>query len=202
MGRLPELQWFTAKYNVDACVVVRNDCGLFRQACKGGHLEVVKWMKINYNLFPPHPSRSLDRSFIGACSHGHAHVAEWLANQEKTRLSRNKIKLLNKEHSLLDNAFSTGHLEVIKWLAEVKGLNIVHTRIKSRMYLCPFARACRDGHIVVVKWYAQRYAPLRPDIIIAGVIAAEGSETERHENVISFLRTLIESDAWGKLYVK
>mgnify|MGYP001030254524 CR=1 FL=1 len=126
-GSLSLLQW--AKQN--GCSFLSYEC--CHEAAKGGHLEVLKWLRENGHFWD---ERCCHDAALGghleAAKGGHLEVLKWLRENG----CRWDVQTAN-------SAAGEGHLEVLKWAIE-NGCDWEEST-------CTMA-ALRGGHLEVLKW--------------------------------------------------
>ncbi len=86
-------------------------------ACDGGNLSIVKLVYESN----PHISNAYydyEKYFINACGLGHLEVAQWILELVKD-WSHTKINISADNDKAINMAFSSGHTEVVKFLAEI-----------------------------------------------------------------------------------
>ena len=99
-------------------------------AARGGHLEVLKWLKErNMPLWP-------DAVMAQAAGRGHLEVAKWLKEEGGSSIW-NQPTL---------HAVQGGHLKVLKWLQEIDKLHLNPSERGACLY------AAMHGHLEVLQW--------------------------------------------------
>ena len=139
----------------------RNNRNTFIKLCKGGRLEVAKWLleKKPDFVLSQYKDEVFRVAFVEACINNHLEVAQWLFEQdvdESTMLSVG-------EDVAFREACSNGHLEVAKWILKKKSEIYIYWDIteeeveeaeENEKWLNEFAfrKASANGHLKVAEW--------------------------------------------------
>jgi hypothetical protein len=134
------------------------DCtaNLYYNACKNGHIEVVRWAT-EHKHSTPCSKRAMDLAAIG----GHLDLVTWLHNNRTEGCSRKAIigsamhgylptlEYIHNKYDIvastdaMDNAAMNGHLYTIKWL---------HKNRSEGCTTDAMDLAAKNGHLDVVEW--------------------------------------------------
>jgi hypothetical protein len=150
-------------------------------ACRYGHLDVLKWIYERFNVGEHRQIIRFDLNiydtyFLHACEKGHLEVAQFLI-EKFSHIHKFEVGLWTFIHSCrytyiadllyptyydptknIDSIFTQvclyGWLDSAKWLASRFEINVAH-----KDYSC-FRDACLKGHIQVVKWLVETFPEL------------------------------------------
>ncbi len=94
-----------------------NKGNAIEHACGGGNLSIVK-LVYESNQHISIAYYDYEKYFVNACGLGHLEVAKWILELVKD-WSHKKINISADNHRAIIMAFSSGHTEVVKFLAEI-----------------------------------------------------------------------------------
>jgi ankyrin repeat protein len=122
----------------------------FRVAAKKGHLNVLKWLKENYNITEKDAKLNNNSTFSWAALFGHLEVLKWL--KKTFKITEEEAKTYNNQ--AFRWAAIYGHLDVLKWLKETFNITEKEAKINNNE---AFRWAANNGHLDVLKWLKETY---------------------------------------------
>lgn len=137
IGNLPLAKQLLNKYKHVVDIPETHRCA-FNKAFKNGHLEVVKWLDSQYNVYPNNPT------FVSACSDGHFEVVKW--SLHKTHYDDDDDSTFKL--CVVRNACENGHFELAKLL-----YMSWHGQFKNDE--SAFIYACEHNQLHFAKWLLQ-----------------------------------------------
>ena len=136
-GSLDYIQWL-----LNQCpTIISIDDEAFVSACKGGHLDIVKFFLLNLDPTINITDEDYEDAFCEACRNGHRDVAEYLLTIQTS------IDISTTSEYPFREACLKGHLDVAKWLLTVKPSIDV-----SALNDYSFRAASGRGHLDIAKW--------------------------------------------------
>lgn len=127
----------------NGCVNIHYDDELyFRESCRHGNLEMVKWLLnisvLTGNKIDIHINK--DEAFLNACKSGNLELVKFLV------LLDGKINVHTQKKKAFRICCEIGHLQILQYLYSVSLFDI---REKDELL---FRLSCRNGHLEIVKW--------------------------------------------------
>lgn len=125
----------------------------FGEACKGGHLEMAKWIHVACDI-QPELVKTLDSSlFREVCTNGHLDVAQWM---------HRTFSLTARDMEAGCWIYGSGDLDITCWL-----LHTFKWGAEVGVYL-GFEEICEMGHLHMAKWLLRRNPGLADTITETG----------------------------------
>lgn len=173
----------------------------FLEACRNGHLEVVKWLSSSEEMRRAQEEAGCWRGFVNihagggfrlACTYGHVSVVKWLTSSKEMRRAQERAECWSGYIDIHTNneegfqlACDRGHLGVVRWLTGSEEMRMAQeevgawkgfTDIHAREDL-GFIMACIKGNTEVIRelLFELCYTPLE------GVLKVWNDEKEAYE---------------------
>jgi hypothetical protein len=126
------------------------------EACAGGHLRVVQWMRQTFGLTSEDAQKNDNSALRCACANSHLHVARWLHATFGLTVTDARAY----DNCALRWACADGRLRMAQWLHQTFSLTVEDARADNNFALrC----ACVNGHHYVVQWLRITYGIAKPD---------------------------------------
>ena len=128
------------------CRLKQNE--IFRDALKGGHLHVVKWLNREFNIIEH--DVSLHYIITKSCENGHLHMIQWLVH-----VCPDDINHLEWEEMFFC-AYYYGHLHITQWIYQTFSDIIDYLIFPNSS----FQTICSRGHLHIAQWLVEMFPQL------------------------------------------